>query len=128
MKLLVSLLALVFTLALAAPMVMGQDEVMTLNSAGEAANQRPLVVFNHGTHAEIFDCANCHHEYDENFNKTGSEGGNCAECHKPGATAENSMPLNLAYHQQCKSCHVRFIELDKKSGPVMCGDCHVKKK
>ncbi len=128
MKLFVSLLALVFMVALAAPMVMGQDETMTLNAAGEGNNERPLVVFNHGTHAETFDCANCHHEYDDKFNKTGSEGGNCADCHEPQATAENSIPINLAYHLQCKSCHVRFIEMDKKSGPVMCGDCHVRKK
>lgn len=128
MRYFAGLLALALLTALAASVGLGQDEVMTLNAAGEGKNQRPLVVFSHGKHSEIYDCANCHHEYEENLNKLGSEGGNCADCHQPTATADNSVPLNLAYHQQCKSCHVRLLQKDLKSGPVMCGDCHPRKK
>ncbi|RJX34475.1 MAG: hypothetical protein C4525_07140 [Desulfarculus sp.] len=128
MRYFTGLLALMVFSALAASGAWGQDEVMTLNAADKGQNQRPPVVFSHGKHSKAYACLNCHHEYDKNFSKTGTEGGNCADCHQPRATADNSVPLNLAFHQQCKACHLRLIQARLKSGPVMCGDCHLRKK
>lgn len=128
MRYVVGLLVLVVLCALAVTGAWGQDEVMTLGAAGKGKNQRPPVVFSHGKHSKTYACLNCHHEYDKNFSKTGTEGGICADCHQPRATADNAVPLNLAFHRQCKACHLRLLEAKRKTGPVMCGDCHQRKK
>ncbi len=125
MKYLSSLFALLLALALAVPAAMGQDDVMKLSSAGQGLADRPAVVFSHAQHSEIYECTACHHEYDQYLNNTGGDGGKCSQCHKASATAKNPIPLTLAFHRQCKSCHLRLMEVRApKTGPIMCGQCH----
>lgn len=88
--------------------------------------ERPVSVFDHDEHnekAQIEDCARCHHVYEDGKLVEGesSEGIGCAECHT--LEAQGSQPgLRMAYHKQCKDCHVEM-----KKGPVACGECHVKR-
>ncbi len=36
--------------------------------------------------------------------------------------------LKKAYHDECMGCHKQKLKEKKKSGPITCGDCHVKEK
>lgn len=89
--------------------------------------QRPAAVFDHDLHNEMAgledDCAVCHHVYDGKTLVEGesSEDSYCSDCHSLEKTADNSVSLMAAYHRRCKSCHV-----ERNTGPVLCGQCHVK--
>jgi len=89
--------------------------------------QRPAAIFDHDTHNELAeleeDCAHCHHVYQGNIlvKDESSEDTACNECHALEPTAENSVPLRRAFHQQCKKCH-----FERAKGPVLCAECHVK--
>ncbi|MFH2125848.1 MAG: cytochrome c3 family protein [Pseudomonadota bacterium] len=127
MKYLTTFLAVALALALCAPMVLGQEEVMTISSAEQGLTDRPPVVFSHGKHSEIYECTTCHHEYDKFMANKGGGEAKCSECHQPSATAKNPTPFTLAFHQGCKGCHLKLIEMKApKTGPIMCGDCHRK--
>ena len=95
------------------------------NSSFETPH-RPGAVFMHDEHnekAEIDDCAVCHHVYEgkKRLEDESSEDSPCSECHSQKATQENSIPLSVAYHKRCKSCH-----FETNKGPVLCGECHIK--
>jgi hypothetical protein len=87
--------------------------------------QRVPSEFNHEEHneiAEIEDCTECHHVYEEGIKleDESSEDQRCSECH--GFKASGRTPgLTKAYHTNCKGCHLK-----QKKGPIMCGECHVK--
>lgn len=89
---------------------------------------RPAAVFSHDNHnaaAELDeDCAVCHHAYDGKTRLEGetSEDSPCAECHGLKPTPENSVGLRKAFHTRCKSCHFQ-----SRKGPVLCGECHIRK-
>lgn len=103
-----------------------QDTLVELNSEILGSHERPVVQFTHEQHANIIDCVRCHHDFDQYGNNTGSEGQLCSDCHtrKPG---ENPVPLQEAFHTQCKRCHEQTLAKGPASGPVMCGECHLKK-
>jgi hypothetical protein len=102
-----------------------QEDMEVIDNDGFNKKQRPPAVFRHDAHnenAEIEDCSECHHIYEEGtkLEDESSEDQSCADCHdeqddgkKPG--------LRKAFHTNCKGCH-----LDNKQGPVMCGQCHVR--
>jgi hypothetical protein len=118
-------LAVALTLALSAPLVLGQEDIMNISSAQQGLKDRPPVSFGHARHAEIYECTACHHEYDKFMANQGGGEAKCSECHQPSATADNPTPLTLAFHQGCKGCHLKLIEVKApKTGPIMCGDCH----
>lgn len=103
--------------------VFSQEDVVTVEDSAFTALMRPPVPFKHDEHnetAEIDDCAVCHHQYEDGKLVEGesSEDMECSECH---ASEGDSYPISLvkAYHINCKRCH-----LEKKSGPVMCAECH----
>ncbi|MDD4951313.1 MAG: cytochrome c3 family protein, partial [Desulfovibrionaceae bacterium] len=82
--------------------------------------QRPAAVFDHDAHNEkaaIDGCLPCHHQGVEEGRFVEGDPVKCADCHEV-KTAEGT-PLMLAYHKQCEDCH-----LEKKKGPVTCGECH----
>ncbi len=89
--------------------------------------RRPPAVFQHDEHnelAEIEDCYVCHHVYDENgklMEDESSEDQSCSECHEL-ARSGNKPALMNACHTNCKGCHK-----EQKKGPLMCGQCHVKR-
>ena len=112
-------------LVLAAPLAWGQEEIIVIQSKPLQPHSRPLVVFNHQKHSEIYECTRCHHHYDEHYNNPGGDEGKCSQCHQadPGP-GQNPIPLTLALHRNCKDCHTFLLEHGKPSGPVMCGQCH----
>lgn len=105
--------------------VFSQEDIRFVDDSGFAKNLRPLPIFNHDEHnyeAGIDDCITCHHVY-ENGKRSewdSSEGMECSECHIP-KNPDDPMELISAYHGQCRGCH-----LEKKKGPFLCGECHVK--
>lgn len=103
-----------------------QDAVIELNSDGLGGHERPLVQFTHEQHANILECLRCHHNFDQYRNNKGSEGQPCSDCHAKAA-GDNPVPLQEAFHTQCKRCHEQTLTKGTASGPVMCGECHLKK-
>ena len=118
----VAALALV---ALAPGLVHSQADMEVLSNEAFENDQRPPAVFNHDEHnalAELEDqCWYCHHMDGDNPNEDeDSIGIPCVDCHMVDAE-DGSTPLMLAYHKQCKGCHMR-----EKAGPITCGECHVR--
>ncbi len=104
-----------------------QEDVKTVNDSAFKEKMRPPVRFEHDTHNEnalIEDCSVCHHVYEDGKKVEGesSEDRKCSECHiKDNPT--DTMPLVRVYHLRCKGCHI-----EKKAGPIMCGECHMQAK
>ena len=105
----------------------GQEEMVVVNSDGFENPQRPPAVFRHDEHNEsagIEECNECHHVYDDDgqlIEDESSEDQRCSECHETESSGRRP-DLMKAFHKNCKGCH-----LEKKNGPVMCGQCHVRK-
>ena len=121
----VSICITVLALVLAVMTAYSQENVKSVQDSGFKELMRPQVPFMHDEHnekAQIEDCSNCHHVYQDGKKVEGevSESQECSECHK---TKDENYPLSLvmAYHTRCKGCH-----LEQKSGPIMCSECHVK--
>jgi hypothetical protein len=119
-------LATALLILLALSSAYSQEDVMVLNTEELGLHQRPLVHFKHAKHTEIIDCSRSHHDFDRFGNNLDGEGQKCSACHRVEATAENGVSLVNAFHVQCKSCHEAFRSRGEKSGPVMCGQCHVR--
>jgi hypothetical protein len=110
------------------PLVWSQDPIQVLEHKEIGPHQRPLVTFNHDKHTASLECIRCHHDYDEHGNNRGGEdkAQPCASCHQP--TAKPPKPsLEGAFHGQCKGCHEAMWGRERRSGPVMCGECHSRK-
>ncbi len=121
----------VFIVAVLALLVMmaaagAQEEMACVDNSDFTTPQRPPSVFPHEEHneiAELEDCAECHHVYDEDGQKLedeSSEDLRCSECHESRSVGRKPS-LTRAYHLNCKGCH-----LTQKKGPFLCGECHVK--
>lgn len=103
-----------------------QEDMEVVSNEAFDNPQRPSAVFFHDEHnelAELDDCAECHHLYDEDGQKLeyeSSEDQACLECHidKDEGRKPN---LTKAYHVNCKGCHI-----ERKAGPILCAQCHVK--
>ncbi|MGD2272318.1 MAG: cytochrome c3 family protein [Desulfobacterales bacterium] len=88
--------------------------------------ERVPSVFRHDEHnetAEIEECNECHHLYEDGqkLEYESSEDQFCSDCHEQKASGSQPA-LMKAFHTNCKGCH-----LAKKKGPIMCGECHVKR-
>lgn len=101
-----------------------KDAVLAKSEFGQP--QRPPARFDHDQHEAIIRCQACHHEFFKFENEEGGQGQECAECHKVKGTAEVPITLLEAFHRNCKGCHQRTLARGKKSGPVMCGQCHLR--
>lgn len=111
------------------PVAFSQEATMVLKHKQITTHERTPVTFNHEQHASRLDCIQCHHDYDKYGNNRGGEdkAQMCSNCHgKPGGE-KKVLPLTEAFHAQCKKCHERIKAEGKTSGPVMCGECHVRK-
>ena len=103
-----------------------QEDMEVVDGDSFESQRRPPAVFRHDAHnetAEIEECNECHHVYEngERVADESSEDQRCADCHTEKAL-DNQPGLRKAFHLNCKGCHQ-----SKKQGPVMCGECHVKK-
>ena len=105
-----------------------QEDMVMINNDPFNSPQRPPAVFHHDEHndaAEIEMCSECHHVYDENgklLKDESSEDQACSDCHELEASGRK-LSLMKAFHTNCKGCHLK-----KKNGPVMCGQCHVRRR
>ncbi len=135
MKLACAILALLAACLLLAPAAVAQDEVMFLNSQALGPHQRPLVRFTHQKHVKVMTklagdeetaCRACHHDHAVFGVQGDSTGTSCADCHGPNAGTGNPVSLKMAMHKQCKACHRDMRAKGEASGPVMCGQCHVR--
>lgn len=120
-------LALMVVCSLFVSPAFSQDAMMVLDHKELGLHQRPLVHFNHEKHSANMECLRCHHDYDRYGNNKGGEGQSCAVCHAKTASEKDLLPLDQAFHAQCKSCHEALHSQVPESGPVMCGECHVRK-
>ncbi len=104
-----------------------QEDMELVDNAVFESPRRPPAVFRHDAHnelAQIEECSVCHHLYDENgqlVEDESSEDQRCSDCHEI-AEAGPKPSLMKAFHTNCKGCHKQ-----KKKGPTMCGQCHVRK-
>ena len=103
-----------------------QEEMTIVDNSVFDNPMRTSAVFRHDEHneaAEIEECNECHHIYEDGqkVEDESSEDSRCADCHEKEGSG-NQLGLRKAYHTNCKGCH-----LEKKKGPVMCGECHVKR-
>jgi len=110
------------------PLVRSQDPMMVMEHKELGPHQRPLVDFNHDKHTATLECVRCHHDYDEHGNNRGGEDSaqSCSSCHHSKGSAAN-VPLLQAFHGQCKGCHDAMWARGRRSGPLMCGECHIRK-
>ena len=102
-----------------------QEDMEVVDDGGFSKNQRPPAIFRHDEHnekAEIEDCNECHHVYEEGkkLEDESSEDQSCSECHDEKGSG-NMPGLRKAFHTNCKGCH-----LEQNKGPIMCGTCHVR--
>jgi hypothetical protein len=82
--------------------------------------QRPAVEFNHAAHSQALEkegCSTCH---------TTDEGGLITAL-TATLSAEDRESLIDAYHSACMDCHKNRAAAAVKSGPVTCGECHVRR-
>jgi len=113
-----------FLVVFAVSVGFSQEDIIVFNHQKIGSHQRPLVRLTHEKHAAIIECSRCHHDYDEYGVNVGGEENACSKCH--GANNSNPIPLVRAFHNQCKNCHSGLIAKCKKSGPIMCGQCHIR--
>jgi hypothetical protein len=93
--------------------------------------ERPAVAFPHGRHAQATEsCLACHHRYVNGKNvlkqeelATGDKSIRCSHCHDK-KHIDGRHGLMDAFHLQCSGCHRSTSRQGKKSGPLMCGQCH----
>lgn len=119
------ILAIFATCCCIAVKVPAQEDMIVIDNEVFGNPKRPQAVFEHDQHNElavIEECNVCHHLYEDGTLREdeSSEDQECADCHemqdvgrKPG--------LMKAFHTSCKSCHRQ-----KKKGPLMCGQCHLR--
>lgn len=122
-KRMVTIGAAVLVLALMLASAWCQDEMIVVANDGFVNPQRPQALFAHEEHndaAEIDDCTECHHVYEDGqkIEDESSEDMRCADCHDLERDG-NTPSLLQAFHGNCKGCHA-----ERKAGPIMCGECH----
>ena len=103
-----------------------QEDMVNIENDVFENPKRPPAIFKHDEHnelARIEECNECHHVYEDGqrLEDESSEDQRCADCHD--LEDNGDIPgLMKAFHINCKSCHRQ-----QKKGPLMCGQCHVRK-
>jgi hypothetical protein len=121
----------VLLIFIVSPLSAQPDKIVFDPSKTFGKSNRPAVTFAHNRHVESgLSCKDCHHVYengknilDESKLEEGNQGIHCSACHGP----KFRIHLEQAFHDQCIGCHRRFQNEKKRSGPLFCGQCHVKK-
>lgn len=124
-----TLLTSIFLLGIVAVLAVvtanSQENVKSVQDSAFKELMRPQVPFLHDEHnekAQIGECNECHHvkKDGKTVPDETSEDRECSDCHKSNKD-KYPLALVMAYHTNCKGCH-----LEKKAGPIMCAECHVK--
>ena len=108
--------------------IFAQEDIIKVTDSIFSGNKvRQPVPFNHEEHnekANIYECNECHHVWEDGkkLKYETSEEMECSGCHYDAGTGEYPINVIKAYHDNCKGCH-----LQKKAGPVLCSECHVKR-
>ena len=124
-------MVLLVFISLALPMIFlisgySQEDMRYISAEPFVKPRRPPAIFDHDAHNEkagLEECYVCHHLYDENgklLEDESSEDQACSDCHEL-ARSGNKPALMKAFHDNCKGCHK-----ERKKGPLMCGQCHVR--
>jgi hypothetical protein len=118
------LLVLMIIIVLIFTNAYSQEEMTEVDNSVFIHPERPPSLFEHDVHNEnagIDECNVCHHVYEDGkLLERDSSDQTCSECHK--LTSKDKKPkLMKAFHLNCKGCHLK-----KKTGPIMCGECHRK--
>jgi len=111
------------------------DEINIYSDAYEKSKKKhkygptPFTHKKHNVDYKIV-CTECHHVYEgkKNLFKEGDPVQKCTECHEVKKSEGKKKKLTLAYHKNCQGCHKDLKKAKKKTGPIKCNDCHVKKK
>ena len=117
------LITSLITLMVTSVSIYCQEEMQFIDNSIFKTPTRPPAAFEHDAHneaADIQECNVCHHVYEDGvfMEDESSEDQSCSDCHE-NEPAARIQPLMKKFHQNCKGCH-----LEKKAGPVMCGECH----
>lgn len=120
-----SIAIVLVVLVLAVITASSQEYVKSVQDSAFKSLMRPTVPFAHDEHNEkaaIEECSTCHHVYEDGKRIEGesSEDRECSACHLSEGGSD-PMSLVKAYHGRCKGCHD-----EKKAGPIMCADCHIR--
>ena len=88
-------------------------------SLGQTDTERPPVLFFHDMHVKTLGDAGCQacHPFDKN--------GNVLFTFPKNRNDKNKKILMRSYHAECIGCHKNIHKAHKKSGPVVCGKCHL---
>lgn len=126
-----ALIALLFFLILAGIICVSGLYAYPENIDFGGEKNRGPVAFPHELHMEGFECLDCHHimENGENvLDESDLEEGNpevlCSSCHNP----QSDIKKKEAFHYQCMGCHDTYRMTPEKTGPTLCGECHILKK
>ena len=121
------LASLVFCLVAALAFAHHGPETITINAA---AKKQPAVSFSHGKHSETYvkSCDTCHHTQKGLTAEKAKDTKvvKCTTCHlDPKGDVPSMREMSLTknpFHGRCIACHK-----ERKKGPTVCKDCHVKK-
>lgn len=111
------------------PLILSQSDDITIdNNNAERKKSRSGVEFPHAIHMDVYDCLDCHHDYqngenvldEDDLDEDGSAA--CSTCHTPSA----SIDLKTAYHRQCMTCHRDVNRQPENDLPITCKDCHLR--
>ena len=122
-----AIIFILFILAVAAGGAGG--DLLISHTAVFKTLSRPGVVFPHeGHYGWGIGCLDCHHRYDNGVNilnendlQPGTPAVSCVSCHRSARELERS------YHRMCIGCHTDMKKKGIVAGPVMCGQCHIKR-
>ncbi|MCU0848221.1 MAG: cytochrome c family protein [Spirochaetes bacterium] len=115
-------------------LLVAQDDFIIINNKSSyGQKERPDPVFPHRRHTDSgLSCSYCHHRYLDGKNlldyselKAGNPEIRCANCHN---RTDSRHGLMDSYHLLCMGCHKDSEIKYKRSGPRLCGNCHVKKR
>lgn len=98
-----------------------------IENDGYTERLRSGVPFDHESHSGEHNvrCDACHHDYRDGRNVWTNcmQVQKCIDCHDPRIKQGDVDMLHIAYHKNCRTCHVE-IGNDRKAPYRQCGGCH----
>jgi hypothetical protein len=101
-----------------APVLEPENRISIAHTEIFGTLERPQVIFDHKKHEEKLSgegCDTCHPVNDK---------GDIIFEFPKKLTKQDKISVMNAYHDECMECHKTMGRENKKSGPVICADCH----